>query len=239
MTARWFTDCAANGPAPINPDFTDTEQASFQAILAFARFPEYRTHDLELMHCLNTAGTKVLAKSSGISEAPIDTREMRLALATEGGARLWHNHPSQDSLSYKDWQCAGLEEGPEVLALNLRESFFVGRIAEWEDGLEYLLEWLHDFGRILAAHLQTLANSRDVDRATRIELRSFTGHVLNLALADRTNVRYAYRFTPADQAVIDRCSSFEIIGDGRTFAAAAIDRKLGQLAAALPQAPGS
>lgn len=238
MTARWFTDCAANCPAPIDPEFTDTERASFQEILAFARIPQNRAHDLELMHCLDTAGSSVLARSSGTRESPVDTPEMRNALATSGGVRLWHNHPSQDSLSSKDWLCAGFEEGPEVLALNLRESFFVGRIAEWEEGLEYLLAWLHDFGPVLAAHLQTLANSREVDRATRIELKGFTGHVLNLALADRTNVRYAYHLAPADKDVIERCSSFGLIQDGRTFAASSIDQKLAELAAASPKPPG-
>lgn len=239
MTARWFTDCAANGPAPIDPELTDAERASFGDILAFARDPSNRAQELELMHCLDLAGTEVLAVSSGTSGAPVDTPEMMAGLASNGRARLWHNHPSQDSLSHKDWKCAGFEEGPEVLALNVRESFFVGRIAEWKDGFEYLLDWLPRLGCALAVHLQALANTRGLDRAARIELKNFTGHVLNLALADRTNVRYAYRLAPADQAAIDRCSSLDIIQDGRTFAASAIDLRLRQLAAASPKPAGT
>lgn len=239
MTARWFTDCAANGPAPIDPEFTDTERASFETILDFARVPENRAQEMELMHCLDSAGTRLIITSTGVREFVVTPEVSAAAQAATDGVRFWHNHPSRDSLSHSDWQAASSKEQPEVLALNEHESFFVGRIVDWDDRFKDLFKWLPRLARDLHDHLEELAAVHGLSEDATSDLCKFTGHVLNLALADHTTVRYAYRLVPVDQATIDRCSSLGIIQDGRAFAANSITWKLGKLAVPSPKPNGT
>jgi hypothetical protein len=114
MITRWLTDPAANGPSAIRPDFTDVERRAFCEILEFAR--DRANVDMELLQCLDAAGTCEHGRSTGRKAAPF-TPEMEAAIAAKGGVRQWHNHPSQDSLSHQDWLSAGLSETVEVLAL--------------------------------------------------------------------------------------------------------------------------
>lgn len=237
MTARWFTDPAACGPVPIDPEFTGLERASFEKILAFAHDPANVGH--ELMHCLDAQGTLVHATSTGRGSAPITPEMQKAIMVMADGSRLWHNHPTQDSLSHCDWRCAGTEEQPEILALNERGSFYVGRIVEWDDRLPELFKWLPRLGRDLDDHLSSLANERGLDKSALADLSKFTGHILNLGLADRISARYAYRLMSFDKFLIDRCSELDIVVNGRTFASEAIDWKLRKLAGSSPNTAGS
>lgn len=225
MSARWFTDPAATGPASIRPSFTDFERLHFAAIIEFARNPA--NLNWENLRCLDAAGTRMHDISVGVKAAPV-TNAMKTAIEGGSGVRQWHNHPSQDSLSHHDWECAGCSPDLEILALNERGSIFVGRIADWDDRLHHVFPWLPRLSGDLEIHMDQCAKKAGLNASLRYALRKFTGHVLNSALAACSPIRYAYHLMPDDQAVIDACSQFHIVEDGRNFALAAIKRKLAE-----------
>lgn len=177
------------------------------------------------MHCLDTAGNVVHDTSTGYKSAP-KTELMDKAILAGEGVRLWHNHPSQDSLSHHDWLCAGTSADLEVLALNSQGSIFVGRIDNWDDRLHSLLDWLPRLGGDLEIHMSNLAVDRKLDPDITCELSKFTGHVLNSALADCEFVRYGYCLLPADEKIINQCSSLGIVAEGQAFASNAIKKKI-------------
>jgi hypothetical protein len=71
------------------------ERFAFEAILSFTREPD--NDGRELMFCLAPDGAKLVGVTTGTKAASITDR-MRAAIDATG-ARFWHNHPSQDSLS--------------------------------------------------------------------------------------------------------------------------------------------
>jgi hypothetical protein len=150
---------------------------------------------------------------------------MKLAMQA-GSVRQWHNHPSQDSLSHDDWLCAATSADLEILALNKHGSIFVGRVPEWEDPLEALFRWLPRLGGDLELHMSKLAKNRALDDEMLVRLSTFTGHVLNTALAQRTTVRYAYSLRDDDDATVRACERLGVISDGIGFAADAIQEWL-------------
>ena len=219
MTAHWFTDPAANGPSAIRPCFTDVERRAFAEILAFAKDPA--NVDMELLQCLDAAGTSEHGRSIGRKAAPF-TPEMDAAIAAEGGVRQWHNHPSQDSLSHQDWLCAGLSETVEVLALNANGSIFVGRIVEWDDRLHDLLPWLPTLSSDLEMHVDYLAKKRGLAVGHLVGLSSLTGHILNAALANKMPVRYAFALFNGDQVTVAAADALSLVAHGIGFAEHAI-----------------
>lgn len=236
MPGRWLTDPAADGPAAVRPAFTAVESDTFVKILTFARNPA--NADMELLHCLDGAGTRVLDTSSGHKAAPL-TDAMRAAIAEGERVRLWHNHPSQDSLSHSDWLCAGTSAELEVLALNQHGSIFVGRIPDWDDRLHELLALLPELGAELELYMSRLAKARGLDLGLEIELSMLTGHVLNCALAKCTTVRYAYWLVNGDDRVIAACASAGVTCDGLALAVGAIEEQMetARLTAAAPSEP--
>lgn len=224
MRHRWFTGSAATNPRTVQPQLTVVELTTLQQILDFAADPN--NAGKELMHCLDAAGTVVHDISTGDKAAPI-TQLMRDAIAAEKGVRLWHNHPSQDSLSHHDWLCSGASSELEVLAVNVRGSMFVGRIELWDDRLHKLLEWLPRLAADLEFYMSNISRERNLDLDAVCELPKFTGHVLNSALANHGLVQYGYRFLPIDQTLIDVFTSSNIIVDGASYAAKAIEDELG------------
>ena len=223
MTAHWFTDPAANGPAAITPTFTPAEQQAFAEILRFARDPT--NTEMELLLCMDAAGTCEHGRSTGRKAAPI-TPEIESAITAGGGVRQWHNHPSQDSLSHHDWLCAGVSDKVEVLALNVRGSIFVGRIVTWDDRLHRLLEWLPRLAADLEMHVDGLAKKRGLDAVILVAMASLTGHILNTALANTMPVRYAYALKNADQMTLAAADALSLIADAIAFAEKAIHKWL-------------
>lgn len=236
MSARWFTDPAAAGPASIRPSFTEYEKIHFAAIIEFACNPA--NHNWENLRCLDAAGTRMHDMSIGVKGAPV-TDVMNTAIERGRGVRQWHNHPSQDSLSHYDWNCAGCSPHLEILALNKRGSIFVGRIADWDDRLHHVLSWLPRLFEDLERHMNQRAKQGGLDVSLLCALSEFTGHVLNSALAACSPVRYAYYLMPDDQGVIDACSQLRIVEDGRNYALAAIKQKLAEAPAVQNGAAGS
>lgn len=219
MTTRWFTDTAISGAAEIQAKLTAVEAASLVAILTFAADEANALH--ELMHCVDADGTAVIDTSTGYRQAP-RTPAMDAAIVAKRGIRLWHNHPSRDSISNTDWLCAGIDSSIEVLAVNDLGSMFVGRIVDWDDRLHELLAWLPRLAGDLEFHMQHLANARKLDPDQMVALGRLTGHVLNRALAACMPVRYAYRFIGPEAVMVDALSATGILSDGEVFAAAAI-----------------
>lgn len=223
MNAHWFTDAAHTGAASIKPTFTVQELKAFEEILAFAINPA--NADMELLLCLDAAGTQEHDRSTGRKAAPL-TDAMRAAMDAGLGVRQWHNHPSQDSLSHHDWLCAGVSEKVEVLALNHRGSIFVGRITDWDDRLEPLLAWLPRLGADLELHMADLARKNGLGIDLQVRLANFTGHVLNVALAAKMPVRYAYCLVGDDSEVFAACENLAICSEGVAFAEQAIQEWL-------------
>ena len=222
MIDRWFTDAAAGGPAHIRPNFTPLEQEVFVEILTFAHDPT--NAEMELLKCLDADGTHLFDTSTGRKAAEV-TDAMKAAMKA-GNVRQWHNHPSQDSLSHHDWLCAATSADLEILALNKRGSIFVGRVPEWEDRLEALFGWLPRLGGDLEFHMSNLARNRALEDEMLVRLSTFTGHVLNTALAQRTLVRYGYSLRGDDDATVRACERLGIISEGIAFAADAIQEWL-------------
>ena len=219
MDARWFTDPAANGPTAIKPNFTDLELQAFTEILAFAQ--DSANAEMELLQCLDAAGTCEHGRSIGRKVAPF-TPEMDAAIDAGGGVRQWHNHPSQDSLSHQDWLCAGLSERVEVLALNANGSIFVGRITSWDDRLHELLPWLPQLAADLEFHIDAKAKQRGLSIEHLVGLASLNGHILNTALANKMPVRYAFRLLGRDRATFLAVDALAVVADGIAFSEQAI-----------------
>lgn len=234
MTAHWFTDPAANGPSAITPTFTPAELQAFTEILTFARDPA--NTQMELLLCMDAAGTYEHGRSTGRNAAPL-TPEIDAAIAEGGGVRMWHNHPSQDSLSHHDWLCAGLSDMVEVVALNAQGSIFVGRIVEWDDCLHGLFEWLPRLAADLEMHVDGLAKTQGLATIHLVGMASLTGHILNTALANTMPVRYAYALLNADQITIAAANALSLIANGIAFAEQAIQEWLDKHAPASDAEP--
>ncbi|MDF8335768.1 hypothetical protein [Novosphingobium cyanobacteriorum] len=234
MTVHWFTDPAANGPSVITPTFTEVELQALVEILKFAHDPA--NAEMELLLCMDAAGTCEHGRSTGRKAAPF-TPEIESAIAAGGGVRLWHNHPSQDSLSHHDWLCAGMSDMVEVLALNAKGSIFVGRIVKWDDRLHGLCEWLPRLAADLEMHVDGLAKKRRLDAIHLVAMANLTMHMLNTALAKTTPVRYAYALKNADQMTIAAAGALSLIADGIAFAEQAIQEWLDKHAPASDAEP--
>ncbi|GAB6974601.1 hypothetical protein [Methylobacterium phyllosphaerae] len=223
MTSRWFTDPAAAGPAPINRTFTPFEESHFTAILEFARNPA--NENWENLRCLDASGTVVHDMSVGVKAAP-STDKMEAAIKARTGVRQWHNHPSEDSLSHYDWQFAAWSPHIEILVLNKRESFFVGRIVKEDDRFNHIFPWLSRLSTDLHFEIDRIAKKQKLDFSLFEPLSKLTGHILNTALATCcSSVRYAYHLSPDDQAVVAACSSLRILQDGLEYARLAIEQE--------------
>ena len=219
MDERWFTDPAANGPTAVEPKFTKGELQAFGEILAFAQ--DSANAEMELLQCLDAAGTCVHGRSIGRKAAPF-TPEIDAAIAAGGGVRQWHNHPSQDSLSHQDWLCAGVSERVEVLALNANASIFVGRITTWDERLHELLPCLPRLAADLEFHIDAQAKQQGLSIEHLVGLASLTGHILNIALANKMPVRYAFCLVGKDQATVLAAEAFALVTDGVAFSEQAI-----------------
>lgn len=220
MTTRWLTNSAIGGAAEIDTVLTGVESSSLLAILSFAADDANAFH--ELMHCIDAAGSVVIDTSTGYKQAP-RTKAMDDAIRANGGVRLWHNHPSRDSLSHSDWFCAGIDSSIEVVALNDLGSMFAGRIVDWDDRLHELLPWLPRLAGDLELHMQHVPNARKLDPDQMVALGRLTGHMLNRALADRMPVRYAYNFMGPEAAMVASIGATGILTDGEAYASQAID----------------
>jgi hypothetical protein len=224
MSARWFTDNAAAGPAEIRPVLTPFEEMHFAAILEFAH--NKANHDWENLRCIDADGRRLYDMSVGYKCGPL-TDKMKRAIAAKRGVRQWHNHPSQDSLSDSDWICAASQTELEILALNERGSIYVGRLIGWDERLNHVFKGFWTLGGNLESHMGSLAVQRSLDIDLQVALSRFTAHVLNLALATCCpEVRYAYAHLPAEREVLDACSALGIVEDGCVYAKAAIQKML-------------
>ena len=217
MTSRWFTDDAASGPAPAQFSATPVEEEALADILNFAR--TLGNEEREMMVALSSDGTKRLDTSTGRKEAEI-TDGMRDAILCQEGVRLWHNHPSQGSLSHSDWWAACTSPDLEVLALTTRGSIFVGRVVEYRDEFEALFQWLPRLAGDLELHMDDHAKLSGSKAEDIIAIPRMVGHALNLGLADACSVRYAYRFMPDEESVMAHLAA--VLDEGRSFANAAI-----------------
>jgi len=217
--SRWFTG-ATHGD--ISVDFTALEEATLASILAYARDPV--NQDNELMHCVDSAGTRVIDTSTGQRQAVL-TDTMRSAAKTEP-VRFWHNHPSQDSLSHLDWTMAATSDLVEVLALNESASIFVGRMLQWRDEFALLLRQFPMIAGHLHFQMSSFAKAAGMDLANEIAFSRRTGHVLNLAMSHCNVVHYAYRLSKADATIMQVAEKLGVVARGLNFAVGEINRVL-------------
>lgn len=191
-TDRWLT---GSKDGSILAALTPTEATTLDAILNFARSPANR--DIELLHCLDGAGDRVIDTTKGNKEGSLS--EKMKSAAKAGPVRLWHNHPTQDSLSDKDWSAASASAAIEVVAINISGSLFVGRMQKWRDKYRALFEEHFVF---IAGHVKfAIQNSAKKTGMASNELTVFerrVGHVLNLALFQLGVVQYAYCLSTDD-----------------------------------------
>lgn len=195
---RWLAAEPGGALATTEDAFTDLERFALEAILSFAREPDNDRQ--ELMFCLTPDGSKLVGVTTGVKAAPITDR-MRAAMNATG-ARFWHNHPSQDSLSHYDWLCAAVDDRVELVAVNASGSIFAGRVTAWRDEI---LSALNEAPSIAADVEFAMSDACRVcgNMNLAVSLATFTGHVVNLALAELGACTYSYLLSIQDQAVID------------------------------------
>ena len=198
-------------------------------ILKFAHDPANK--DWELMHCVSADGQLLHATSKGHKAAPV-TDSMKAAIGSGSGVRLWHNHPSQDSLSHHDWTCAATCPSVEIVALNETGSLFVGRVPCWDDDYETVFAALPGLAGDLEFKMGDKAKAAGLDIHVQIALSALTGHVLNSGLADSGATAYAHDLSDADRATVLAAS--DVITFGRDYASAAILRRIAISPAARP-----
>ena len=213
---RRFTG-APNGHIAV--DFTTIEDTTFAVILAFARDPANRDH--ELMHCIDGDGSRVIDTFTGRKAAALTAR-MKL-IAEEQSVRFWHNHPSQDSLSHHAWRLAATTNLIEVLALNESGSIFVGRMLEWHDRFDELLHQFSAIAADLEVKMSNSAKAAGMPIDDQIAFSQRTGHVLNLAISRCRVVEYAYRLSAPDTANMQLAEKLGVVTAGLDFAASEID----------------
>jgi len=211
---RWFTPEQGTDLVISSEEFTDVEKASLAAILAYARDPS--NVDMELMHCLDTAGTNLIDTSVGYKSAEV-TDKMRNAIEA-GCARMWHNHPSRGSISDSDWMLAGCTERTEILAVTVSETIYVGRMMEWPDSFDAVMgenfrRIAGDLDNVLQQH--TLANETFNERLDSAHL---DGHLLNLSLAYCGVVRYAALLSSEDAKAMADADRVGLVAEGRRWA---------------------
>jgi hypothetical protein len=181
-----------SGPSPA--DFTEIEKTSLAEILAYALDPA--NQDRELMHCIDLDGVHVIDESVGYKSAEV-TEKMRCAMES-GRVRLWHNHPSGGSISDKDWELAGISEGPEILAVTVSGTIYVGRMTEWPDRFDSVMR--ENF-RALATDLNSVLQQFTREQKVfdeRLASDHLDGHLLNLCMAKCGVVRYAAVLSVSD-----------------------------------------
>jgi hypothetical protein len=219
MPRTWFTD-ASGGELPTPPNWlTDVEKTSLATILQFANNSANADH--ELLHCLDAAGSKVIDVSTGRKLAPL-TNVMRQAMGEGGGVRLWHNHPSQDSLSHGDWLCLGCGPDIEILAVNASGSLFVGRIPAWCDDFEDVFKNVPVIAGLLEFKIDKAIKDQKLDPNVFNSISSLIGHVVNLAISASGVGQYAYYLSAGDLASMNAASDAGLITLAIDFAKAEI-----------------
>jgi hypothetical protein len=199
---RWFARGVESG---IDPDeFTAVERETHATIRRFME--THRGRNDELMHNLDLDGTRRLAEATGESEALL-TEEAKAALAAAGGGRLWHNHPSGQSLSGGDWFAAGAEN-VEVMVVTLRGSIFAGRIAEWRDEMYPIIKAYQSIYDMTAARLLGAGNGR---LRPQTGVAGAIGHLMALELARRRLVTYSFLLGAEDQAALEDPSALPFV----------------------------
>lgn len=216
---RWFT---GTSDGHIAASFTAIEDATYAAIIAFARDPANRDH--ELLHCVDGDGSRIIDRSTGHKAADL-TDSMKLA-AAEQPVRFWHNHPSQDSLSHHDWRLAATTNLIEVLALNESGSLFVGRVLAPHSNLDDLLCRFSRIAEGLELTMSNFAKSVGMSIDDEISFSQRTSHVLNLAMSRCQVVAYAYRLSACDTATMKAAEGLGVVAKGLDFAVSEINRVL-------------
>ncbi len=190
---RWFTTQSSAPDQPSDWHFTPLEEEAVAAIKAFEAEQNSRN---ELMYCLDASGSRIIDITSGMREAPL-SRKMRDAMEAGSALRLWHNHPSNDSLSAEDWKVASVSPDIEVVALTSTGSTFVGRVPDWDDRLEIAFKHIPQIAGF--AQIEVLKANKGYPHTA---LDNLVGHLIGCELASRKLLRYAHRLSARDQAVL-------------------------------------
>lgn len=222
MDGRWFTG-SADGLIPII--LTDLEVRSLGEIIAFARDPENRAREREMLICIDGEGTTVIDTSIGDHKAAPVTDAMKDA-AEKGPVRFWHNHPSRDSISHSDWNLAGTIPTIEILAANEGGSLFVGRMLDWADGMDRVIAQFVTISGVVEQRMSDALKTAGVDIDDVVAFSHRTGHVMNLAMARCGLVEYAHRFVDADAANWAVAESNGVVAMGIALATAQIQQVL-------------
>lgn len=212
---RWFSNTSSNALSIDPVNFTGREKQTMAEITEFAK--SSGNSNRELMHCLDAHGLVLHDQSMGLKSAPL-TDLMKDAMRTGLGVRLWHNHPSQDSLSSHDWNCAGACPEVEILAVNASGSIFVGRMPEWRDENEALIKTLSRIAGDAQFKISGMAREKQIDIGIQIALEKLTGHIVNLGMRNAGVVCYACQFSDGDQATVDAISHNGIMNAAVTYA---------------------
>lgn len=171
---------------------------------------------MELLHCINNAGTRTIVREIGYKRVKLP--QVALDAIETSLVRIWHNHPSQGSISDADWMAAGVNNRTEILAVNESGTIYVGRILNWPDKFDAVMNQnLKRLAGLLDHVMQRHTTSHKVFDE-RLASCHLDGHLLNLCLAECGVVRYAAQLSDVDAEALVKADRVGLVEVGRSWA---------------------
>jgi hypothetical protein len=201
------------GPA----QFTDFERKKVEEI---KQFQQRMLKDQELLICVSEDGEIELDRVVGEADKAELPKHILAELSQGKVIRLFHNHPSNLSLSHADWNLSTTFGGrAEPIAINTSGSIFVGATLDLQ-GMTALLQ-SKNLGDVLllgdGAYLATPVPTHmdDDQRGQYVRYKGLAAHLvshaLNQELANRRLVQYEFTLSPNDATLFAFADSVKLI----------------------------
>ncbi|MGW9822296.1 hypothetical protein ACUXK4_004891 [Methylorubrum extorquens] len=165
----------------------------------------------EILCCLTPDGASEIARAVGSInrvELPLSLEDV---LSAGEGVRLFHNHPSQGSLSATDWwQSIRWQGKADLIAINSKRTIFSGA-ARNLTALTYLLEridldTIRDDGEYALYAAPCPPNAHSIKPIAR----HLISHLLNIQLLDKGLVHYDFQLSEEDRVIWNACSNLGV-----------------------------
>ena len=189
-------------------NMTDFEQSTLEALISDGSGNIRRT---ELLICIDERGTAEIDRAEG-EESRVDlTEEMERRLIAGGTVKLFHNHPSNNSISGSDWHQSIRWDGrAEIVVLNRYGSVFCGTSEKSADVKRLLtqvqLNDVRDDGE------SALLSSGGPELAKlKISSVHLVSHIINLRLRNMGLVCYDTWLSEYDEGLLQACADSSLL----------------------------
>lgn len=210
-------------------DFTDEEAEQIKLVQAHQETLIATAQPLtELLVCMARNGVTVVGQSIGSNAQAGLSDPMLQEIRANGGCMLIHNHPSEGSLSYDDWNLVAGNPGiDEIVAINSSGSIFRGRaLANARTSLKAKVKTGDVAPDVGQAALEPLWKAFNVALQEQTEMTDPTGlekllswvwsHLVNEQLKALGLVEYEATLSETDGATLSHSSYAPIIAAGQT-----------------------